>query len=190
MSFYPPKIAERFRAPHFAGRTENADASGTSAAFVCGAAARFALRIDGKTKEISEARFLTNGCGFATAAADVLAGLIVGKKLSELHGADRARLGGEIENALGAFGAHRRHCLELCLNALQAAFADFRAAQIEEWAGEKAVICTCFGVSEETIENLVRDYYLTSVEEVTEKCGAGGGCGSCQPLIREIIDGA
>ena len=28
-----------------------------------------------------------------------------------------------------------------------------------------------------------------TVEEIGEFCNAGTGCGSCQPLIREIIDG-
>jgi NAD(P)H-nitrite reductase large subunit len=65
---------------------------------------------------------------------------------------------------------------------------DFRAFQIEEWSGEKALICTCFGVSEETIENLVKENSLETIEEVTAACNAGGGCGSCQPLIQEIID--
>ena len=71
---------------------------------------------------------------------------------------------------------------------LQTALADFRALQIEEFIGEKALICTCFGVSEETIENLVFEESLATVEEVTDACNAGGGCGSCQPLIQEIID--
>lgn len=188
MSFYPPKITERIAALRRAGQAEDANAAGTSATFVCGAAARFTLMIEGETKRIRRARFQTNGCGFAAAAADVLAEFIAGKKLSELHGANRERLRAEIENELGRFGDRRRHCLELCLDALQKALADYRAAQIEEWTGEKALVCTCFGVSAETIEKAVEDYYLTSVDEVTEKCAAGGGCGSCQPLIQEILD--
>jgi NifU-like protein len=71
---------------------------------------------------------------------------------------------------------------------LQDAFADFRAFQIEEFAGEKALICTCFGVSEERIEKAITENNLQTVEEVGEFCRAGTGCGSCQPLIQEIID--
>jgi NifU-like protein len=188
MSFYPQKINERFHAPHNVGKLSDANAVGTGATFVCGVFLRFYLRIDNQSKEITEAKFQTNGCGYLVASADVLAGNIVGKKLNKVHELDREVLQAEIENALDIFSEHRKHCLDTPLNALQSAFADFRVRQIEEFAGEKALVCTCFGVSEETIENLVENKSLETVEEVTEACNAGGGCGSCQPLIQEIID--
>jgi len=166
----------------------DANAVGTSASFVCGAFLRFFLRIEIETKEISVAKFKSNGCGFMIAAADVLAEKIVDKKLIELHGSGREILQTSIESELGNFPAHRTHCLELCLEALQTAFADFRLFQIEEFAGEKALICTCFGVSEETIENVIKENSLESVEEVGTVCNAGTGCGSCQFLIQELID--
>jgi len=101
---------------------------------------------------------------------------------------DKSILQTQIKRELGEFSENREHCLELCLETLQLAFADFRNSQIEEFAGEKALICTCFGVSEETIESLIKENSLETVEEVTDACNAGGGCGSCQPLIQEIID--
>ena len=188
MRFYPKKISEKFRAPKNTGRAENANAKGTSATFVCGAVLRFSLQIEIETKEIRQAKFQTNGCGFLIAAADVLAGVITGKNLRELHGADKSVLETKIETELGEFSTHRKHCLKLCLETLQNAFADFRVFQIEEFAGEKALVCTCFGVSEDTIERLVKENALETVEEVTDICNAGGGCGSCQPLIQEILD--
>lgn len=188
MSFYPPKITERLLSLRRAGRTRAANAVGTSATLVCGSAARFSLLVERETKEIREARFQTNGCGYAAAAADVLADLVTGEALSGLHGLDRARLRAAIESELGEFTAGRRHCLDLCFEALERALAEYRASQIEEWTGETALICSCFGVSEETIERVARDYHLREVEEVTEKCGAGGGCGSCRMLIEEILD--
>lgn len=188
MSFYPKKISEKFHAPKNVGKAENANAKGTSATFVCGAVLRFSLRIETETKEILETKFQTNGCGFLIAAADVLANEATGKNLREFHGADKSVLEAKIENELGEFPKHRKHCLQLCLETLQNAFADFRLFQIEEFAGEKALVCTCFGVSEETIENLVKEQSLLTVEEVTDACGAGGGCGSCRMLIQEIVD--
>ena len=188
MTFYPAKINARFAAPRNAGAAEKANAVGASATFVCGAVLKFYLRIDEESKRIVEARFKTDGCGFSIAAADVSAEIIAGRKLSELHGLSGAILEKEIEAALGKFDANRRHCLTLPINALRKVFADFRAAQVKEFAGETALICSCFGVSEETIENLIREKSLTTIEEITELCGAGGGCGSCQPLIQELID--
>ncbi len=188
MNFYPPKINERFSAPQNVGKVENANACGTGATFICGAVLRIYLRIDTKSKEILEAKFKTNGCGFLIASADFLAKLIVGKKLIELHGFDDNFFQSRIEEEFGNFENHRRHCLDLTLTAVKNAFADFRVTQIQEFAGETALICTCFGVSEDTIENLIKVKSLETVEEVTDVCNAGGGCGSCQLLIQEILD--
>lgn len=159
-----------------------------SATFVCGMFLRFFLRIDVSSKEVLEAKFQTNGCGYLIASADVLAERVVGKRLNKIHELDATVLQTEIENTLGEFPEHRKHCGELTSKALQNAFADFRTHQIEEFTGEKALICTCFGVSEETIENIIKQNALETVEGVTNACNAGGGCGSCQPLIQEIID--
>ena len=189
MSFYPPKISEKLKAPRGAGELPNRNAVGTGAGFRCGTFIRFFLRIEGDAKIIVAARYKTSGCGFLIAAAEVLCGEIKNKKLAELHGSDKNSLKNRIENELGEFSAHRQHCLDVCLDALQKAFADFRASQIEEFAGEKALICTCFGIAEYTIENLIETESLETVGEVTARCGAGGGCGACQPLIQEILDG-
>lgn len=188
MSFYPPKISERFQAPKNVGQASGANAVGTNATFVCGAVLRFTLRIEKQTKEILEAKFKTNGCGYLIAAAETLAQTITGKHLTELHKLDKQFLTSEIENETLEFPDSRKHCLELALETLQSAFADFRARQIEEFTGEQALVCTCFGVSEETVENLIKMNSLETVEDVTAACNAGGGCGSCQPLIQEIID--
>lgn len=186
MSFYPKQINERFENPQNAGTAEKSNAVGTGASFVCGSFVRFYLEVDANTKKIRAAKFKSNGCGFAIAAADVLAERIVGRKLTELHGLEDLRA--EIERELDKFPVHRGHCLEICIDALNQAFADFRASQIEEFAGEKALICTCFGVSEETIERVIKENKTETIEEIGEICNAGTGCGSCQFLIQELID--
>ncbi len=188
MSFYPPKVSERFHTPKNAGKLPGANAVGTNATFVCGAVLRIGMQIETGSKEILRANFQTNGCGYLIAAADILTETIKRKKLVEFHSLNREVLQKEIENKLGAFSEHRRHCLELCLETLQNALEDFRVFQVEGWTGEKALICSCFGVSEEKIENLIKTNSLETVEEVTKVCNAGGGCGSCQPLIQELID--
>ncbi len=188
MSFYPEKISKRFYAAEHAGKAEKTNAVGTGASFICGTFVRFFLEIDAETKEIKDAKYKSNACGFALAAADVLAEKIIGKKLTELHGLENAELKIEIEIEIGKFPDARTHCAEICFDALHAALNDFRSMQIEEFTGEKALICTCFGVSEEEIESVIERDQIETVEEVTDICNAGGGCGSCRMLIQELID--
>ena len=188
MGFYPDKINTRFGVPEHSGKAALSNAVGTGASLVCGSFVRVYLEIDAENKTIREARYRTNGCGFAVAAAEVLAENIVGRKLTDLQGLDHAEFLGEIERHLDEFPPARSHCAEICFDALQAAFNDFRALQNEEFAGEKALICTCFGVSEDVIETLIAENDAASVESVGELCNAGTGCGSCRFLIQELID--
>ena len=188
MSFYPDKISEFFHVPTRAGKSARTNAVGTGVGLVCGSFVRFYLEIDLETKEIRDARYKTNGCGFAIAAGEVLTKKIVGQKLTELHGLNHAEFFREIEDELGEFPAARAHCAEICFDALQAAFGDFRALQIEEFTGEKALICTCFGVSEDTIQAVISENQAETAEEVGDVCSAGTGCGSCRFLIQELID--
>ncbi len=185
-NFYPKKINQRFNTAKNFGVADNSNANGKSASFICGVSIRFSLQIDETQKQINEAKFKTNGCGFVIATADFLGEKIVGKKLIELHGLEDLEL--EVKDEFGEFSADRKHCKEICFDALHDALAKYRTAQIEEWTGEKALICTCFGVSEERIEKEITKQNLLTVEEVGDVCNAGTGCGSCQPLIQEILD--
>ena len=50
------------------------------------------------------------------------------------------------------------------------------------------IICHCFEVSREEIENALLEKGLKTVEEVGEVTNAGTGCGGCQEQIQEILD--
>ena len=79
-------------------------------------------------------------------------------------------------------------CVELACDALLDAIREYSNAARDDWAGDEALICTCFFVSERTIEREIQTRGLTSVAEVTRACNAGGGCGSCHQLIQEILE--
>ena len=51
------------------------------------------------------------------------------------------------------------------------------------------LICRCYFVTQTEITALVKENNLTTVDAVTEKCSAGGGCGGCRPEIAEIVSG-
>jgi NifU-like protein len=78
-------------------------------------------------------------------------------------------------------------CAALARDALLDAIRDFSNAARDDWAGDEALICTCFFVSERTIEREIQSRGLTTVAEVTKACNAGAGCGSCHQLIQEIL---
>jgi len=190
MSFYPEKINQLFLAPLNVGEVENASAAGTEGSFVCGSVLRLTLKIDANSRTIKSAKFKASGCGFLFAASSLFTESIKGMRREDV-----AMFCSHPELLEEFFTEHfqnipqeRRHCFSLCRDALQAALNDYHNATLEEWHGEEALICTCFGVSEKTIENVIKENSPQTVFEVTEACNAGGGCGSCQPLIEDILD--
>ena len=189
MSFYPPHITERFTEPRHAGRAEGANGVGTAATFVCGSFVRFSIRVERESKRIESAKFQSNGCGYMVATAEVIAAEITGRELGELHGLDDQSLKTLIDERLESFEPGRTHCRDACFEAVHGAFADYRSFQLEEFQGEKALICTCFAVTEERIEAVIGELADPSVEAVGDLCNAGTGCGSCRMLIQEMIDG-
>ena len=121
-------------------------------------------------------------------SADVLCKWLKQKPLTELHGLHESELRHIVAAILGEFVSDRLQCADVVFEALRDAMAEYRRQRIEEFHGEKALICTCFGVSEETIVSAIRTNGLTEVDQVSAICRAGSGCGSCRMLIRELID--
>lgn len=160
-----------------AGVLSSHDAEGIEVKIDCGSWVRFQLALD--EDRIKEVKFTSNGCGVMIASAESLARRITGKRLTDLGGT-------QIELAGSAFDGGRQQCIEATLSSLKCAFAAYRKKRIAD-AGEAAIACTCFGVSIDTIEAAVANGAL-SEERVTAETRAGGGCGSCRMLIREILD--
>lgn len=131
---------------------------------------------------VSQARFRAAGCDVLVASASLLTERIDGSTT-----ADAAALAQEPETLVGAIPGHE-HCPRLACDALLAAIRDYSNAARDDWIGDEALICTCFFVSERTIEREIQKHGLTTVAEVTRACNAGGGCGSCHQLIQEILE--
>ena len=187
VTFYPGPVSGRFLAPvNIAARS--AGTAGRSASFLCGSFVELFVSIDGDRNVITSAKFRTNGCGFVVATADVLCEWLSGKMLGELHGLNDEELNAFIGNELGEFPSERAHCAAVVFAALRDAMSRHRKSVIEEFQGESALICTCFGVSEETIADAITTRNYTSVDQVSESHRAGSGCGSCRFLIQELID--
>jgi len=95
---------------------------------------------------------------------------------------------GQEPAALGErFAGMDPRCIGLACEALLDAIREYSNAARDDWAGDEALICTCFFVSERTIEREIETGGLTTIPEVTAACNAGAGCGSCHQLIQEIL---
>ena len=183
---YPKSVLERLQLPKHAGSNDDTNSVGISVAFECGTYVSFELTIEQQSKLIEKIVFRSNGCGFMIAAADILAAAFEGKHLIELNALTEERQ--LLSESLGDIPSNRQHCRDVVVAAIEGAFADFRRRQVEEFSGEKPLICSCFGVTEEIIEAAIRENLAKNVKEVGQLCKAGTGCGSCQMMIREIID--
>jgi bacterioferritin-associated ferredoxin len=50
-------------------------------------------------------------------------------------------------------------------------------------------VCSCRVVSDQSIRRAINTGAET-VEEITARCGAGGGCGACRPMLERLLDTA
>jgi assimilatory nitrate reductase catalytic subunit len=51
-----------------------------------------------------------------------------------------------------------------------------------------AVICSCFGVGRNSICTAIRQYHLTSPQQVGQRLRAGTNCGSCLPELQALLN--
>jgi NifU-like protein len=188
LGIYSTKVAKRLKELRHCAAASDESAHFTDASFICGSFVRFSLTIDTATRRVETVRFKSSGCGYMVAAADVIAQSVEGRALADLHALSESDLMAIVSSTLGAAETGRHDCIDCVISALRGAFADYRARQIEEFRGEKALICTCFGVTEEAIEARIEERSLTTVDEVGAACNAGTGCGSCRMLIQEMLD--
>jgi NifU-like protein len=82
----------------------------------------------------------------------------------------------------------KMHCSVMGQEALEAAIAYYRNKGKVQPHKHGKVVCTCFGVTDEEIRKVVHENSLTTVEQVTNFCKAGGGCGGCKERIAELVD--
>ena len=188
MSFYPESVETIIANLKPRGRVTDPNTEFTASDFTCGAFVRISLKIDPVRKVILKVDFRSNSCGYGLAAAAILTRELAGKHLSELGGLKHASLVELLKSNSLHSGARRSHCEDTAIEAVRGAFALCRDRQLSSFNGDDPLICTCFGVSESTIEKAIEMHGLRSVDAVSDVCRAGLGCGSCRMLIQEIID--
>jgi len=179
---YTDKVRDHFFNPRNVGEVENPDGTGEVGSLACGDALKLTFKLD-QTGRIKEARFKTFGCASAIASSSVLTEIIKGMTIEEAAKVTNK----DIADYLGGLPEQKMHCSVMGREALEAAIDNYRTGGKVKHELKGKVVCNCFGVTEEEIERVIKENNLTSVEEVTNYCKAGGGCGGCKGEIEKII---
>ncbi len=182
----PHLINEHFFNPKNVGNIADAEAVAGAGSVTCGATLRVSLSVD-ESQRITDAKFKSAGCSYLVAASSLLTEQVKGKTTAEAAVLGQSPKKSVIEQFDG-WPADRDHCAALACEALISAVKQYSDSVREEWTGDEALICTCFGVSERTIENEIKAAGLRTIAEVTKACNAGAGCRSCYSLIEDILE--
>jgi len=180
---YTDKVRDHFFNPRNVGEIPDADGTGEVGSLACGDALKLTFKLDEKGK-IIDARFKTFGCASAIASSSVLTEIIKGMTIEEASKVTNK----DIADYLGGLPEQKMHCSVMGREALEAAIENYRTGGTKKHELEGRVVCTCFGVTEKEIERVIRENDLTTVEQVTNYCKAGGGCGGCRGEIEKIIE--
>jgi NifU-like protein len=179
---YTDKVRDHFFNPRNVGEIENPDGTGEVGSLACGDALKLTFRLD-KDGRIQDAKFKTFGCASAIATSSVLTEMIKGMTLEEAAKVTNK----DIADYLGGLPEQKMHCSVMGREALEAAIENYRTGGKDKHELEGKVVCTCFGVTENEIERVIIENDLTTVDQVTNYCKAGGGCGGCHGEIEKII---
>lgn len=184
---YSEKVLEHYRHPRNVGKIDNADLIGEAGSLACGDSLKLYIKLDGSV--IKDAKFQTFGCGSAVASSSILTEMIIGKTLEEAKKITNK----DIADELGGLPQEKMHCSVMGQEALEDAIKKYYGKEeIEKEAGLSQngdkIVCTCFNVTENQIWEAIKVNGLKTVEEVTNYTKAGGACGRCKGVIKDIIE--
>ncbi len=123
---------DHFRQPKNVGGLEDLSNEGQGQAFeievdnpVCGDQLTLAVKVDGKEKVISDAKYRVLGCAASIACGSVLTELIIGKSVSSLSEIDSQK----ISESIGGLDGRHQHAALLAADAVKAIL---RSSQIRQ----------------------------------------------------------
>lgn len=163
------------------------DGVGEVGSLACGDQMRVGIVV--KDNKIKDLKWLTYGCASAIASTSMMSEMAIGMTLEEAYKLTPKA----IMDKLGGLPEHKFHCSVLGDKALRAAIDDYLAKNNLPNPYKKnaaTIICECKGVTDEMIENLVKEDKVRSVEDLVRLTGAGTGCGKCKVKLKEQIEEA
>jgi len=118
---YNDTVLEHFRNPHNVGRIENPDGQATEGSPACGDMVSVNIKVNDKTKTISDIKFESYGCASNIATGSIITDLAKGRTLDEAKKISWK----EASDALGGLPAIKVHCSVLAVEGLRSAIQNY-----------------------------------------------------------------
>lgn len=118
---YSEKVLEYFKHPKNVGKIENPDAMAREGSPACGDVVSLYLKVDEKTKRITDIKFESYGCASNIATGSIITEMAKGKTIDEakkISWQDAAK-------ELGGLPPVKVHCSVLAVDVLRAAIEDY-----------------------------------------------------------------
>lgn len=161
------------------------DGVGEVGSLACGDQMRVGIKV--KDDRIADIRWLTYGCASAIASTSMMSEMAIGMTLEEAYKLTPKA----IMDKLGGLPEHKFHCSVLGDKALRAAIDNYLETHNLPNPYKNrvaAIICECKGVTDQMIEDLVRDDKVHNLEDLQKLTGAGTGCGKCIGKLKAQIE--
>ena len=161
------------------------DGVGEVGSLACGDQMRVGIKVE--NDKIVDLKWLTYGCASAIASTSMMSEMAIGMTLSEAYKLNPK----EIMDSLGGLPEHKFHCSVLGDKALRAAIDDYlekHGLPNPYKAKVATIICECKGVTDQRIEELVKEDKVHNLAELQEITGAGTVCGKCLHKLEDLLE--
>jgi len=141
--------------------------------------------LDPESGRVVASRYTLFGPPVLLAVADMAALLTRNKTLEEIEKINYKSLEYFLrDNPVDpALPRELNYAIVFTLEALASAVAAARGESVEP----SPVVCECTGVTKESIERVIREFDLRSIEEITDYTRAGGLCGECISMAQSRV---
>jgi NifU-like protein involved in Fe-S cluster formation len=118
---YSEKVLEHFRHPRNVGKLKNPDGKSTEGSPACGDMVSVYIKVDEKTKMITDIKFESYGCASNIATGSIITEIAKGKTLEEAKKINWK----QASDALGGLPKIKAHCSVLAVEGLRSAIQNY-----------------------------------------------------------------
>ncbi len=161
------------------------DGVGEVGSMACGDQMRVGIKVENDI--ITDLKWLTYGCASAIASTSAMSVLVIGMSLEEAYHVTPKM----ITDELGGLPDHKFHCSVLGDKALRAAIDDYlEKNNLENNYKHKVavIVCECNNVTDQKIEELVKNDQAKTLEDLQYLTNYGMTCGKCKEKVKDLFE--